>query len=594
MSDSKNKTGQPESTGDSTWSATAATGEWNDARNWNPGTVPGGKASFNQSGQTEITFNPTAMAEVEVIEFDPTASPYCFKFGTSPAKPALTISGDGIINNSTNNQSFIVASIGTSVYEPQLKFCNKASAGVDTVTYYAGPESLENGYGGGIIAFWDYSNAGSASFTVRTGRLTPPGTGPVGAEVNFRNYASAATATFTIYGTIGSDGYTFGNVVFSDAATADHGTFTNIGGTVATGDGGNTQFYDNSTAAYGTFHNFGGSFPKANGGDVAFDSSANGGYAQFHNRAATVAGAYGGVTSFNNNPNRPPDTEPKGASAGFGTFINYGAMQSGQGGGGHTEFTAKYGNATAGNGKFINYGSTLCDKSSAGHTIFSTSDNNPDIDFFPTAANGVFWNFPAMNKGAAAGFTEFAVYRTGDSPNVPTAGNGTFYNLGGNTAGAAGGYTVFKGTSTAANATLIAAGGTNEGSGGRIAFYDKSSGGDCKVILMGNGELEIGSHEGPLSIGVLELTGGIINTQLGTALTTLNVGRGLTLLSKQTNFFFWKSDKGGFEFNKAYTILSAPNLSGFTADQFTGNAVDGAQPTFTLSGNELQVSFNKN
>jgi hypothetical protein len=393
---------------------------------------------------------------------------------------------------------------------------------------------------------------------------------------------------------LGIDGYTFGNVVFSNTATADHGTFTNIGGTVSGGDGGNTQFYDNTTAAFGTFHNFGGSFPKANGGDVAFDSMANGGHAQFHNRAATVAGAYGGVTSFNNNPNRPPDKETTGASAGFGTFINYGATQSGQGGGGHTEFTAKYGNATAGNGNFINYGSTICDKSSAGHTIFSTSDSKPPHDFFPTAANGIFWNFPAVNTGAAAGYTEFAVYRKGNSPNVPTAGNGIFYNLGGNTSGSAGGYTIFQGSSTAANAVLIASGGTNDGLGGRIVFCDNASGGEAKVILMGNGELDMGTHKGPLTIGVLELTGGIINMQLGTDLSSLNVSKGLTLLSSQVNFFFWKKDKGGFEFNKAYTILSAPNLSSFTAAQFAGNSVDGVQPSFTIVGNELQVSFNQN
>lgn len=593
MSKPKSKIKEQEIAGDSTWSATTATGEWNDASNWNPADVPTNTAKFSQSAQTEITFDPNTKAEIELIEFDPNASPYCFKFGTAPSKPALTINGDGIINNSTNNQSFIVASIGTSVMEPQLKFCNKASAGTDTIMYYAGPESLENGYGGGIISFSDYSTAGSASFTVRTGRLAPPGKGPVGAEVIFSKNATAGTANFTIYGTIGCDGYTFGNVVFSNAATADHGTFTNVGGTVSTGDGGNTQFYDNATAAFGTFHNFGGTHPKANGGDVAFDSSANGGHGQFHNRAATVAGAYGGVTSFNNNPNRPPDVN-KGASAGYGTYINYGATQNDQGGGGHTEFTAKYGYATAGNGNFINYGSTICDKSSAGHTIFSTSDTQPASNYFPTAGNGIFWNFPAVNKGAAAGFTEFAVYRKGNSPNVPTAGNGIFYNLGGTTTGAAGGYTLFQGTSTAAKALLIASGGTNDGLGGRIVFRDKASGGECKVVLMGSGELEIGNHEGPVTIGVLELTGGIINTQLGTDLVGLTLSKELILLSRQATFFFWKNDNGGFEFNKAYTILSAPNLSSFTANQFVGNTLDGVQPTFTIMGNELQVSFNQN
>ena len=593
MSD-QNKKKQKEASEKSTWCRTPATGEWNEQNNWVPENVPTGKALFSESEKAEITFEPTYKANVGDIEFDPKAPPYCFKFGTAPSRPALTIDGKGVVNNSTNTQSFQVASVGISIEKPQLRFLNAASAGGDNVSYYAGPESLEDGYGGGIIGFWDQSTAGSASFTVRTGAAKPPGDGPVGAEVNFRHNASAGNATFTIYGTLGTDGYTFGNVVFNDRATADHGTFTNAGGTVSGGDGGNTQFYDHSTAAHGTFHNFGGTFPKANGGDVAFDGTSNGGNAQFHNRAATVAGAYGGVTSFDNNPNRPPEKKATGPSAGQGYFINYGASEEGQGGGGHTEFTAKYGNPTAANGNFINYGSVLCDRSSAGHTIFSVSDTEPPNDFFPTAGNGTFWNFPAENKGAAAGFTEFEVYRKGNSPHVPTAGQGTFYNLGGNTEGAAGGYTIFCGTSTAGDATLIASGGSNEGLGGRIAFRDSSSGGGSKVILMGNGELDLGSHKGPLTIGTLELTGGIISMQVGEDPTSLHLSGELLLLSNQVTFFFWKDDRGGFEFNKAYTILSAPNLSSFTANQFVGNTLDGVQPVFTIEGDELRVSFNQN
>ena len=89
-----------------------------------------------------------------------------------------------------------------------------------------------------------------------------------------------------------------------------------------------------------------------------------------------------------------PGSNPQlaAANADQGWFVNYGASGSGQGGGGHTEFTAKYGSPTAGNGTFLNCGSAIDDYSSAGHTIFSVSissgdgDGDGDGDYFPTAA----------------------------------------------------------------------------------------------------------------------------------------------------------------------------------------------------------------
>ncbi|QKQ25640.1 hypothetical protein [Candidatus Reidiella endopervernicosa] len=115
--------------------------------------------------------------------------------------------------------------------DPQLMFTNTATAGGGDNYYCAGPET-QQGYGG-VISFCDKATAGSASFKAWTGAGAPPKGSTVGGEISFSNSASAGTARFSIYGTLGSDGDTFGNVVFHDTATAKNATFTNVGGTVS-------------------------------------------------------------------------------------------------------------------------------------------------------------------------------------------------------------------------------------------------------------------------------------------------------------------------------------------------------------------------
>jgi len=573
------------------WNTQPATGEWNTAANWSPSGAPTETAAFAISSQTAITFSPTGEASVGHIEFADNAPAYTFTFGPC-ATPALTITGQGVTNRSGRQQSFVVAATSSGYKDPQLKFINAATAGGDDMFYCAGPET-EQGYGGGVICFCDNATAGSASFKAWTGAAAPPEHNTVGGEISFCDASSADNARFSIYGSLGADGDTFGNVVFHDTATAANATFTNVGGTVSGGDGGNTQFYGNSTAASGLFYNWGGTHSKANGGDVAFDSSATGAHGHFYNHAARAAGAYGGVTSFNNNP---PETAGQGASAGHGAYFNYGAREGEQGGGGHLEFSAKYGSPTAANATIVNYGSAIESKSSAGHTIFSI---NLPTDYYPTAGNATIWNHPGVSEGAAAGFTEFSVYvsaksgssNDGAGSNVPTAGDATLINLGGYTSKATGGYTVFSNTSSAGNATLIAYGGTHGGYGGKIAFYGEASGGTAKVHLFGNGELDIGDHTKGVTIGALELTGGIIVTQLGSNATPLTVSGELTLNANQATFSFWKKDEGGFAFNTPYTILTNARLSEFTAGRFSGNSIEGVAPTFAIVGNDLQVSF---
>lgn len=568
----------------STWKSQPAGGEWNSADNWNPSGTPAGTAVFEHSSRTAISFSPTGEATVECVEFADDAPAYTFNFGPCET-PALTINGKGVTNHSGKQQSFVVASTSSGYKDPQLQFVNAATAGGDDMYYCAGPET-EQGYGGGVICFCDKATAGSASFKAWTGAGTPPEHSTVGGEISFCDTTSADKARFTIYGSLGTDGDTFGNVVFHDSATASNATFTNVGGTVSGGDGGNTQFYGNSSADYAVFYNWGGTHSKANGGDVAFDATASGAHGHFYNYAARAADAYGGVTSFNNNP---PHTPTGGAAAGYGAYFNYGAREGEQGGGGHLEFSARYGSPTGEHATITNYGSANEGKSTAGHTIFSI---NLPTDYYPTAGNSTIWNHPGVKEGAAAGFTEFSVYGNGNAgSNVPSAGDATLINLGGYTSRATGGYTVFSGASSAGSATLLAYGGVHDGYGGKIVFYDDANGDMASIHLFGNGELDIGDHTGGLTVAALELTGGIISVQLGTDVTTLTVSGELNIKSGKTVFSFWKKEGGGFAFNTTYTVLSSAKLAGLHAGQFSGNSIEGVEPNFAINGNELQVTF---
>ncbi len=581
-------------TGDSTWATQPASGDWNTAANWNPANVPTDTATLGASSNTAISFAPKSSATVNAIAFAAGAPSYTFTFNApAPHGPALTIAGEGVSSAAASPQRFVVASSAIDYQQPQLKFMNGATAGGSDIFYSAGPTTPADA-GGGVIGFYGTSTAGSASFTVKTGAAAPPEPGTVGGEVSFSDSSSAGNARFTIYGSTSTvrHGDTFGNTVFHDTASAANAVFLNAGGTLSGCDGGNTQFYDNASAGHGLFHNMGGTVSGANGGDVAFDGTSTAADGNFHNFAATASDGYGGVTSFNNN--LPAlSTVTAGASAGSGVFYNYGAKASGQGGG-HTSFAAKYGSPRAATGTFVNYGSAVAGgASTAGHTVFSISLPQ-QVNYAPSADSGAFWNFPGTAAGAPGGNTEFAVYSDDaaatTSGNVPTAGSATFINLGAVVQGALGGETSFGGTSTADHAELIALGGSSGGAGGTIVFHDQASGGAATVRLSGNGVLDVSTYAQPaLTIAALDLTAGIIATRVGTDTTRLVLSAGLTISAAPAAFSFTSGK--AFGANVAYTILTAPNLSTFTADQFTGNSVNGAAPTFSIDGNDLRVTF---
>lgn len=586
------------------WQDDSSISYWTDPSNWEPNEVPMDKATFNRASNCVVGFDSAKSASVSTIDFDATAQGFSFVFGSSN-QPMLNITGDGINNASSVQQSFIIAARCSGFKQSQLTFQNSACAGNGHVFFSVGPVDKED-FGGGVVHFQDNSNAGSARFSVWTGAGVPPKKGStVGGEVAFSDASHAANAHFVIYGTLGVDGDTFGNVVFHDTASANQAFFENIGGTVAKGDGGNTQFYGTSSADQGIFHNYGGTHNKANGGDVAFDSQATGANGIYHNYPAPAAGAYGGVTSFNNN--WPYVDVMPACTAASGHYINYGAGGKYLGGGGHTSFSAKYGSCTADKAVIENRGSSLSAKSSAGHTIFSVTTPSK---YYPSAGQATIYNYPAETADGAAGYTAFSVYasksaKTGDNKTLttsqaqssddspaPTAAQALIKNYGGSQYGVSGGYTAFSGASTAGNALLIAYSGEAGGYGGKIAFYDNAKGDSANVILHGNGELSVGYHTGELSIKSLEAkSGGVICTKVGSNLTKLSITDKLSINAEPLHFYFMYDQENPPTEGDVFDILQAPNLPDVSVSCFSGTQINGLNAIFEINDTILSVYF---
>ncbi|MBA3830496.1 MAG: autotransporter-associated beta strand repeat-containing protein [Chthoniobacterales bacterium] len=174
------------------------------------------------------------------------------------------------------------------------------------------------------------------------------------------------------------------------------------------------------------------------------------------------------------------------SNAGSATFINNGGVDSNLHGTGRVNFV---GSASAANGTFVTNPGPR-GTFAGGKVIFSYSS---------TAANGTFVCNGGTAENPNGGYMQIL-----DSA---TAAEGIFTINGSDFPGASPGSLYFYYTPTAGNATLIANGGT--ASGGSIVFETGSpDGGTSKVMLFGNGQLDIGYREAPgVTIGSLEGNG---------------------------------------------------------------------------------------
>jgi hypothetical protein len=221
--------------GSATWTNNPSSGDWNDAVNWTPKTVPNGTSDIATFGMSNVTdvINTDGIVSLDRLMFNPGAPQY-----TINAFYNMALYGTGIVNNPGTMQSFVP--VGA------FFFNNGATAG--SMTNFSSV--------GGYLSFNDSSSAGSATIDVSdnmyqahlvffdsstAANATISASG--GAEVSLEDNATGGNAAFTI------TGVSFLGIV--ENATADHARATCIGG--IQGYGAGIFFQGFGSAGEGTF-----------------------------------------------------------------------------------------------------------------------------------------------------------------------------------------------------------------------------------------------------------------------------------------------------------------------------------------------------
>ena len=237
-------------------------GDWNTATNWSPSTVPNGrddKATFDVSSTTAVALSTDT--EVDSILFEPSASAFTVSV---PSQLSLTISGQGLTNNSATIQNLVSGPNISDFKQATIQFTGDASAGnLTSITNESGGADHGGGYttfsdnasagsamliNDGFTQFFDQSTAGSSTSIIGGGTFLFAG----GGREQFYNTATAGDGTFILNGStaVGAAG---GLLEFFDNSTAGHGTFTVNGAGTSDGYPATLYFFDRASAGDGTF-----------------------------------------------------------------------------------------------------------------------------------------------------------------------------------------------------------------------------------------------------------------------------------------------------------------------------------------------------
>ena len=135
-----------------TWLLNPGSGAFNTATNWNPAVVPTNTAIFGASNTTSILFLPFTVTSIGTLQFNPGAPAYSFTT-SEPLFTSISITGAGIVNDSSNAPTFVVGS------QANLFFRNASTAGNATIITNAG----------GITGFADSATGGDARFITNAG-----------------------------------------------------------------------------------------------------------------------------------------------------------------------------------------------------------------------------------------------------------------------------------------------------------------------------------------------------------------------------------------------------------------------------------------
>ena len=222
------------------------------------------------------------------------------------------------------------------------------------------------------------------------------------------------------------------------------------------------------------------SFISDSYGEILFSGSATAGNPTvvFTNRGSTASKPEAGTTTFADH-----------ANAGHATFINNAAEVVGL----HAGQMGFFNDSSAANGTFLCAGAAIAG-AYPGFVYFSDGT---------TAGNGTF----VLSGGGVSGADGGYVNLFGDDT-ATGAGTATFILHGGAVQGAGGGSLNFLQGSLADDAMILANGGSGGGQGGSVYFTKDSRGMRARIKLLGNGTLNISSHEGSgITIGSLDGNG---------------------------------------------------------------------------------------
>jgi autotransporter-associated beta strand protein len=229
------------------WDLDPISSDWNTPVNWTPDGVPNGPADIATFGLSNNTFvSIQEDVEVNSIIFTPAATnPYTIMVGgfNQTSRPALTLSGAGIINNSGIPQTFVV---GAFEVGGEMRFTNSASAGNARIYLTTA-----------TINFFNRSTASSASIFSEEE-----------ASVNFFNASTAGSALIDFLG-----GGNF--VTFHDSSTAGSAT-------VLVGFDSELRFLGHSSAGNATI------MGSPDSGFIAFFGSATAGRANIQGNFSTI------------------------------------------------------------------------------------------------------------------------------------------------------------------------------------------------------------------------------------------------------------------------------------------------------------------
>lgn len=420
----------------------------------------------------------------------------------------------------TNAGSRAPGSLGGTTY-----FLDQAHAGNATLLMFGG---AVNGASGGASEFFGTS-AADATLDVRGATVA----GAEGGRVRFFNGASAGHASFVVEGSqvdhIGGPEGAIVQLAFD--ASAGDARFAIGGNHYAFGTVGKVQINDAATAANATFLTLAG-----------FDA---GGRLSFQGSGPNVASAgNASITNGSRGAGSPGNGDDFGGATLFGasSSADHARIVNEAGATAFGASTAFRSNSTAADASIVNAGGRAAD--TGGITFFLDA---------ASAGRAVIVNQPGAPN--ASGLTTFDNNATAASARITAAGAAV--------PGDIGGVVRFSSLSTAAQATLVAEGGSNGGAGGRIEFSQQANGASARVVLNAGSDAQAG--------GTLDLS---------------RVDQWLTVGSVEGGGRVQLGARSLFVYGSALTVTTFSGvIEGSTPPVFPSLAVLGG--TLTLSGANL-------